>query len=46
MMKWTSSLDLSHEIYLPKQISLNSKTVGFSRFLGRRVLGEPKKRDF
>ena len=33
-MKRNSPLDLSREIYLPRRISSNSKTVGFSRFSG------------
>ena len=44
--KWTSSLDSSHEIYLPKRISSNSETYGFSRFSEHRVPGGLKKTRF
>ena len=43
MMKRTSPLESSREIYLPRRISSNSETVGISRFLrhreGYRTLG-------
>ena len=39
-------MDSSHEIKLPKRISLNSEIVGYSRFSGRLVSGGPLKRDF
>ena len=43
MTKRTSLLESSHQIYLPRRISLNSKTIGISRFSrhrdGCRTLG-------
>ena len=39
MMKWTSPLESSREIQLPRQISLNSKTVEISHFSRHRVSG-------
>ena len=46
MTKWTSPLDLSHEIYLPRLISLNSETIRFVRFSGRWAFDKPQKWDF
>ena len=36
MMKGTSPLEISREIYLPRRISSNSETIKISRFLRQR----------
>ena len=46
MMKRTSLLNSSREIYLSNQISLNSETVGFSRNSRRHASSGPRKLDF
>ena len=46
MMKRTSPLDSSREIYLPRRISLNYEIIGFSRFLECLVPCGPQKQDF
>ena len=39
MMKWTSPLESSHEIYLPRRISSNFETVGICTFFEALSIG-------
>ena len=45
MMKQTSPLDSSREIYLPSRISLNSKIVGISRFSNSKKKKKRKRNE-